>query len=87
MLQQLERSLAYVRTLLQEIEGTAYAGEPSGTLAMCAWCKRLRVTPMRWETIEEYLVPRAQAQLTHAACPECVKKIKHPPVGGRTESR
>lgn len=76
LLQQLERSLAYVRKLLQEIEGSAYPEEPGGMLAMCSWCKRVRAASGTWQTIEEYLAPRAQAQVTHGACPDCVQHIK-----------
>lgn len=73
---QLERSLAYVRSLLQAIGPGKAPGESAGTFIMCAWCKRLRGASGRWEPIEEYLATHAQAPLKHETCPDCVVEIK-----------
>jgi len=72
LLQRLERSLANVRKLFQAIEGSTPRGESGVALAMCGGCKRLRAASGRWETMEEYLAPLVQAQLTFEPCPDCV---------------
>lgn len=84
LLLQLERSLAYVRSLLHEAEGTRPSGEPGKMLAMCSWCKRIRDAAGRWQTIEEYLAPRSHSQLTHGACPVCVQQLRQ---GGASEGK
>jgi DNA-binding response OmpR family regulator len=75
LVQQLERTLTYVRALLQTIEGSAHPESPAGSLAMCGACKRVRAAAGRWETVDEYLAPLVQAQLTYETCHDCVEKL------------
>jgi DNA-binding NarL/FixJ family response regulator len=84
---QLERSLAYVRSLLQTIGTSKASGEPGDTFIMCAWCKRLRGTSGQWEPIEEFLAAHAQAPLTHETCPDCVVEIKREAWDDKTDTR
>jgi response regulator of citrate/malate metabolism len=76
LLRQLERSLANVRRLLQEIEGSGHRGGAAAGLTMCVSCKRLSGEPGRWQTIDEYLAPREAAPLTQTTCPECIERLK-----------
>jgi DNA-binding NarL/FixJ family response regulator len=76
LLEQLESSLGYVRKLLQSTEGPAPGVESAATFAMCTGCKKLRAGSGRWETVEEFLAPRAQVQLTHETCPDCVSELE-----------
>ncbi len=73
---QLERSLAYVRSLHERIEQAALSEEGSAGFAMCAWCKRLRDTSGRWEPIEDFLASREDSPLKHETCPDCIAKIR-----------
>ena len=75
LLQQLERSLASVRTLLQTIEGAAHPESATSSLAMCGACKRVRAASGSWETVDEYLAPLVRAQLTYETCVDCVERI------------
>jgi DNA-binding response OmpR family regulator len=86
LLQRLERSLVNVRKLLQVIEGSTHRGEPAIALAMCSACKRLRAASGRWETMEEYLAPLVQAQLTYEPCPDCVAQITGETLNGGRSS-
>ena len=40
-------------------------------LPVCAWCKKLRDDHGYWEQLEQFLVRRTGAMLTHGICPEC----------------
>lgn len=82
LVEQLERSLSYVRTLLQTIEGSAHPGSPEGSLAICGACKRVRAASGRWETVDEYLAPLVQAQLSYETCHDCVEKLAEEARGG-----
>lgn len=73
---QLERSLAYVRSLLRESGHAAPTARPEASAAICAWCKKLRAPTGSWETIEEYLAKSSDARLTEETCPECVAQIR-----------
>jgi DNA-binding NarL/FixJ family response regulator len=73
---QLERSLSYVRSLIQSIGPSETPGASGETFIMCSWCKRLRGTSGRWEPIEEYLASHVSAPLTHEICPQCVDEIQ-----------
>jgi len=75
LVQQLERSLTNVRSLLQAIESSASPDQPAGSFAMCGGCKRLRTASGRWETVDEYLAPLVRAQLTYETCLECLEQI------------
>lgn len=73
---QLERSLAYVRSLLRESGHAAPAGGSEASPAICTWCKKLRAPTGAWETIEEYLAKSSDARLTEETCPDCVAQIR-----------
>lgn len=80
LLQQLEKTLAYVRKLLHDAEGGARIEGGESMLAICAWCKKIRDRSGRWQTIEEFLDPRSDATITHGGCPACMEQIRQ---GGR----
>jgi CheY-like chemotaxis protein len=86
LLQQLERSLANVRTLLQTIEASTHPGDGSGALAMCGACKRVRAASGRWETVDEYLAPLVPAQLTYETCLDCVERLTEESGGRKPET-
>ncbi len=56
----------------------------SGLLPICANCKRIRAETGTWISVESYLSRRADLQLTHGLCPECVKTL-YPQVADRLE--
>jgi len=54
-----------------------------GLLQICAYCKRIRDASERWESIEQYVEARSEAQFSHGYCPECYEKHVRPQVEGR----
>ena len=47
----------------------------SGSIPICASCKKIRDDKGDWQRIEEYFEERTNAQFTHGLCPECVDKL------------
>ena len=76
LLQQLEKSLAYVRKLLHDAEGGVRLDGGESVLAICAWCKKIRDGSGRWQSIEEFLDPRSDATITHGGCPACMEQVR-----------
>lgn len=61
--QQAER-IAYVRNRQRY--------KPVGLITQCAWCKRVKTTPSKWERIPiEY-----GRDVSHGVCPKCSEKAK-----------
>jgi len=48
-------------------------------MPICAWCKKIRNDHNYWESVEQYMHKRFDADFTHGICPECVQK-HHPEV-------
>ncbi len=42
-------------------------------LVICPWCKKWKDEQSNWNQIEEFINKKTSAQLSHHACPECVK--------------
>ncbi len=45
-----------------------------GILPICAHCKRIRNDAGGWETVENYVRRRSDAQFSHTICPTCLDK-------------
>jgi PAS domain-containing protein len=46
-------------------------------LNICAYCKNVKISGLRWVRFEEYLSDHYDLQFTHGICPECYKVIVH----------
>ncbi len=46
----------------------------NGLLPICAWCKKLRDDKGYWQSVEQYISERTEAEFTHGMCPECQEK-------------
>lgn len=40
-------------------------------LPMCSYCRKIRDTENRWNTLERYLAQRTDTTFTHSICPDC----------------
>ncbi len=60
--------LTKLNGLLDEIESM------TGTLPICATCKKIRDTTQHWQQIEGYVMNRTKANFTHTICPDCYDK-------------
>jgi hypothetical protein len=45
-----------------------------GLLPVCAWCRRIRDEQNSWQSLDSYLVKRAELDVTHGICPDCQSK-------------
>lgn len=54
-----------------------------GLLPICAYCKRIRDANENWESIEQYVEARSEAQFSHGYCPDCYAKHVRPQIEGR----
>jgi PAS domain S-box-containing protein len=62
LIEELQDALAKVKTL-------------SGMLPICVSCKKIRDDRGYWNQIESYVREHSEAEFSHSACPECVKKL------------
>lgn len=62
LIAKLETALSKVKTL-------------SGLLPTCARCKKIRNSGGQWQSMEEYISKRTDAEFTHGLCPECTKAL------------
>ena len=51
-----------------------------GLLPICAYCKRIRDAGEQWESIEQYVEARSEAQFSHGYCPDCYEKHVRPQI-------
>jgi sigma-B regulation protein RsbU (phosphoserine phosphatase) len=64
---------------VRELEkALAELGELRGLLAMCMYCKGVRVRHDHWQTVENYLVDHGDVQVSHGICPTCHETIVKP---------
>lgn len=56
----------------------------SGTLAICAACKKVQDEQGDWEPIELYLEKHSEAGFTHGICSECVRQMYPQGAGKRS---
>ncbi len=61
-IKELQQALSEIKTL-------------RGLLPICASCKRIRDDAGYWQEIEYYLYAHTTAELTHAICPDCLKRL------------
>ena len=45
-----------------------------GLLPVCAWCRKIRNEQDKWQSLDSYLVKRAELDVTHGICPDCQRK-------------
>lgn len=45
-----------------------------GMLAVCAYCRRIRIDEAVWKGLESFLSDYSRIALTHSVCPECYEK-------------
>jgi hypothetical protein len=45
-----------------------------GLLPICGFCKKIRNHDDTWESLEEYITSRSEAQFSHSVCEECARK-------------
>lgn len=48
-----------------------------GLLPICSYCKRIRTSEAQWDSIEQYVSERSQAEFTHGVCPSCFERVLH----------
>ncbi|MFA5352837.1 MAG: GAF domain-containing protein [Thermodesulfovibrionales bacterium] len=46
-------------------------------IPICAWCKKIKISPDSWEQIEKHLTDEGFGVFTHGMCPDCAEKIFH----------
>jgi hypothetical protein len=54
-----------------------------GLLPICMYCKRIQDADERWQTVEQYIGARSEAQFTHRVCPACSDTHRHVFLGSR----
>lgn len=47
----------------------------SGLLPLCASCKKVRDDNGYWRQVEQYITDQTGAMVSHAICPDCVRKL------------
>ncbi|CAB1060073.1 hypothetical protein D1BOALGB6SA_4838 [Olavius sp. associated proteobacterium Delta 1] len=47
----------------------------SGTISICAACKKIRDDKGYWNQIESYIRKHSEAQFSHGICPECANNL------------
>jgi hypothetical protein len=62
LIRELQEALAKVKTL-------------SGLVPICAWCKKIRDDQGFWRQVEVFVQNHSDAVFTHAACPDCMRKL------------
>ena len=63
--------------LTYEIIRNRYKKEISklkGLLPICTICKRIQDKEGKWQSVDKYLVKKADIDFTHGLCPDCIKK-------------
>lgn len=46
-----------------------------GIHPICASCKKIRDTNGIWQTVEDYIHERSEAEFSHGICPQCAEKL------------
>jgi hypothetical protein len=47
----------------------------TGTLPICASCKKVRDDRGKWNSIESYIKARSQTGFSHSICPDCEQRV------------
>lgn len=45
-------------------------------LPICSWCKAIKTDENYWESLENYLIKKMNANLTHGICSSCKENLK-----------
>jgi PAS domain S-box-containing protein len=70
---------AQQQRLLEELRAAnARVRSLEGLLPVCAWCRKVRDDGGYWNDLENYVVNRTGANLSHGICPECAKQFVDP---------
>ncbi|WP_028316109.1 hypothetical protein [Desulfatibacillum aliphaticivorans] len=59
---ELQHALDHVKTL-------------QGVIPICMHCHKIRNEKQVWDKLEEYLIEKADVDLSHSICPECMEKL------------
>jgi CheY-like chemotaxis protein len=78
--QELRRAVGELQLAKTELEGAQVASEMPPALSMCSFCHRVREEDDAWRPIDEALVDRGIADVSHGLCPEC-RATNYPPPG------
>lgn len=46
-----------------------------GILSVCSNCKKMKDENNEWKSMEEYILTKSDAEISHGLCPECAKKL------------
>ena len=57
------------------IEDVSNVTQVQGLLAVCASCKKVRLSDNTWETLETFIEANSEAEFTHDCCPSCMKAL------------
>ena len=49
-------------------------GYLESVLPICSSCKKIRIDPEFWHSIEQFVQERSNSELTHGICPDCIRK-------------
>jgi len=44
-----------------------------GLIPLCSWCHQIRDDRGYWQSLEDYLRARTDAEFTHGICPKCLE--------------
>jgi PAS domain S-box-containing protein len=67
-----EAERAQQRTLEELRRALAEVKRLSGLIPMCSYCKSVRNDAGYWAAVEEYLLERSEATISHGICPKCM---------------
>ena len=56
-------------------EALSHVKQLQGLLPLCSYCKNIRDDQNYWQTVENYISDRTNAQFTHGICPVCYEDI------------
>ena len=57
-----------------------------GILPICSYCKKIRDDKDYWQSVENYISNRTDAQFSHGFCPECFEKYVKPQLDAMGQS-
>ncbi|NTU43658.1 MAG: GAF domain-containing protein, partial [Nitrospirales bacterium] len=59
------------------VEALIHKQRKNRLIPICAWCKKIKISPDSWEQIEKHLTDEGFGVFTHGMCPDCAEKIFH----------
>jgi sigma-B regulation protein RsbU (phosphoserine phosphatase) len=79
--QDLRRTVGELQLARVELEAIRSTPSEPPAIAMCSFCHRVREQNDDWKPIDEVLVERRLADVSHGLCPEC-RAANYPPPAG-----